>query len=93
MYTFIQILLFINLYNDFEFCDIIEHLYHGCTCSDYINESGFGNCTKLFSPLRNQKVCYVNLPSSCSDEVDSRTNPGKKLSAEACQKREEREWK
>ena len=50
------------------------------------NKMGVGNCTgkgpEQFNGLRT--VCYVNLPSSCTDLVESMTNPGEKLSAEAC---------
>ena len=55
-----------------------------CTCTDYVNDSGFGNCERGSASFGNQAVCYVDLPSSCSDLTESRTNPGQKLSAEAC---------
>merc|ERR1719510_948030 len=36
--------------------------------------------------VRNQHVCYVNQPSNCTDLYASITDPGKKLSAQACPK-------
>ena len=42
---------------------------------------GYGNCEKKFM---GEALCYVNLPSSCSDLEDSTTDPGEKISVEAC---------
>ena len=57
-----------------------------CTCIEYINKNGVGNCTKSWQENRfnNQNVCYVALPSSCPDLKNSRTDAGKFLSAVAC---------
>ena len=55
-----------------------------CSCSDYINENGIGNCTKRISLFNWKYICYVNQPSSCSDLMDSGTNVGKQISGEAC---------
>ena len=55
-----------------------------CSCSDYVNENGIGNCTKRISLFNWQNVCYVNQPSSCSDLIDSGTDVGKQISVEAC---------
>ena len=56
-----------------------------CTCTDYVNENGVGNCTgegeKRFN---NEPVCYVSLPSNCPDIKISTTDGGKFLSAMAC---------
>ena len=52
----------------------------GCSCSNYVSESGFGNCEKSF---KHGPICYVNEPSSCSDAVESKTT-GKRYSWEAC---------
>merc|ERR1712012_555812 len=35
----------------------------GCSCSDYISSSGFGNCKKVYEI---GPICYVNEPSTCS---------------------------
>ena len=55
-----------------------------CTCSDFVNPNGYGECKKQDSDFGNSVTCYVNLPSECTDLIESGTNPGKFLSAEAC---------
>ena len=59
-----------------------------CSCTDFVNDAGFGNCNghSKFSkvPFR---ACFVKLPSNCADLVDSDSNPGKKISAQACKER------
>ena len=56
-----------------------------CSCIDYINKQGYGNCAKVNRfKFGGKPACYVNLPSTCSDIKDSSTDPGKKWSAEAC---------
>ena len=52
----------------------------GCTCSNYIANSGFGNCQKKY---KNDQICYVNEPSTCKDLVKSKST-GKRFSWEAC---------
>ena len=61
-----------------------------CTCTEYVNKAGFGNCTgySQFSPHGSLVACFVRLPSSCNDLVDSFANPGKKMSVQACKFRE-----
>ena len=54
-------------------------------CINFTDASGYGNCNGRIEPLGNQFVCYTRLPSSCTDLVESKEIPGKKLSAEACQ--------
>ena len=57
-----------------------------CSCSDYKSSSGFGNCEKDVV-LNNvaRKICYVNLPTTCSDVRESETEPGKKFAWEPCE--------
>ena len=50
-------------------------------CIDYINSHGYGNCKKEFY---GKVVCYVSIPSSCSDVQESANAPGKLFSFEAC---------
>ena len=61
-----------------------------CTCIDYVNKNGVGNCTKNWRENRfdGKNVCYVALPSSCEDLKNSNTDAGKFLSAVACQQNE-----
>ena len=50
-----------------------------------MNEGGFGNCKGSRDWNRgNRLICYVYLPSTCTDLVDSTTNPGEKTSTEPC---------
>ena len=53
-----------------------------CTCKEFIGTDGFGNCKKEHPT--GKPLCYVTLPSSCSDLRDSGSNPGEKWSFEAC---------
>ena len=57
-----------------------------CECKDLINQNNVGNCKgKKPSQFRRKFVaCYVTQPSGCTDLKDSGTNPGEKLSANAC---------
>ena len=64
--------------------NFILNILASCTCKDFINENGSGNCAKPVSSYGNKLVCYVNQPSSCGDLRGSGTNPGEKTSAEAC---------
>ena len=52
----------------------------GCSCSDYISDSGFGNCKKLY---KSGPICYVNVPSTCSDLKKSKS-AGRSYSWDAC---------
>ena len=58
-----------------------------CTCNDFVNKNRHGNCQGNKSKHRSRQntvVCYVDQPSGCRDLVHSKTNPGMKMSAEAC---------
>merc|ERR1712018_563901 len=52
----------------------------GCSCSDYVTSSGYGNCKKKF---KIGPICYVNEPSTCTDLVESQST-GKRYSWDAC---------
>ena len=57
----------------------------GCTCSDFTGRrNGFGQCKKRDPVLGDLFICYVNLPSTCTDLRRSGTYPEKSVSAEAC---------
>jgi len=56
-----------------------------CTCIDFVNKNGVGDCQMGENRFDNKNVCYVALPSSCPDLKNSRTDAGKFLSAFACQ--------
>ena len=64
-------------------CLIIIYLLD-CACKDLVNINGYGNCKKADKNYGNKKTCYVTLPSSCEDLIASTTNPGEKVSAQAC---------
>lgn len=58
-----------------------------CSCHEYINANGYGQCKKgsSYEHVKGKKVCYVNQPSNCTDLTYSSTDPGKKFSAQACE--------
>ena len=56
----------------------------GCSCSDYVNRNGHGQCKESSSRLGNKVSCYVNLPTTCKDKIQSGTDPDKWYSHEAC---------
>ena len=58
----------------------------GCSCKNLVNENGQGNCLKNSpsSQHNGDKICYVEMPSGCSDLVASNTNRGEFYSEEAC---------
>ena len=81
--------------NEEEF-SLLTNPLADCSCTNYINKYGFGNCTVLdLKPhkFHGKKVCYVDPPSNCPDLRGSVTNKGKQLSAMACKVNEEREVK
>lgn len=53
-----------------------------CSCIDYVNEDGEGNCLKPYEdkPL----FCYVKQPSSCPDIIESVEVPNYIQSTQAC---------
>merc|ERR1739845_89477 len=52
-----------------------------CACKDLVVASGYGNCQKKWIGT---PICYVELPSSCSDLQPSSYVPEDKWSYEAC---------
>ena len=61
---------------------ILAHI--GCSCIEYVNKNGFGNCNKSYE--KNSRFsCYVNEPSTCEDVRNSSTDPGLRFSFEACE--------
>ena len=63
--------------------------YPSCECTDFVNDAGFGNCTGFskFSFHGSLIACFVQLPSSCKDLINSTAYPGKQISVQACQER------
>jgi len=55
-----------------------------CSCSDFITQSGKGQCQKGSKKFGGALFCYVNLPSTCTDKLESGTYAGKWYSAQAC---------
>ena len=58
-----------------------------CNCISFITDQGYGDCIKLVAALGNKPACYVSEPSNCPDLLRSRKDPGKQLSAVACEER------
>ena len=52
--------------------------YPSCECTDFVNDAGFGNCTGFskFSFHGSLIACFVQLPSSCIDLINSTAYPG-----------------
>ena len=67
-----------------------EEVVSACTCTDYVNKNGVGNCKKGETRFNNEDVCYVSLPSTCPDLKKSQTDSSKFLSAVACQTRSDK---
>ena len=64
--------------------NLLEAREIGCTCHDFINVSGHGQCKTKHSITNGHLFCYVNEPSNCTDLFASETDPGRKISVEAC---------
>ena len=59
----------------------------GCACSDYVDKDGYGKCQKdhWFDAHQGcRPMCYVQVPSTCRDKIQSGTDPEKYFSHEAC---------
>ena len=70
---------------DSTYTALITFLGESCICKDLINSHGVGNCEgRKPTPFKESHACYVVQPSNCNDLVNSTTNPGEQLSAEAC---------
>ena len=63
-------------------------LLASCTCTDFVNSGGGGNCQEgQLSPAskhNGQVFCYVQQPSNCPDLAESTFGGGTQYSAEAC---------
>ena len=55
-----------------------------CRCTEFIDDYGFGNCTRADTWFGFKFSCYVNENSTCNDTLISRFDPDKKVSAKAC---------
>ena len=61
----------------------ILNVTEGCSCTDFVNKNGYGQCKKG-SSVRKLPFCYVELPSTCEDKKQSTTDPDKWNSHDAC---------
>lgn len=82
--NFCTIEIFKNLQKcEKQFCAFTETFLDPtpeCSCSEFMNENGFGRCIRLSG---GKPVCYVNEPSNCTDLGFSKST-GKYYSWEAC---------
>ena len=70
------------------------HLGDGCICNDYVDCDGYGECKKPHAAFLDDNydgfalMCYVDLPSNCSDLKSDGQYAGNYYgrSAEACKK-------
>jgi len=56
----------------------------GCTCKDFVDPSGGGNCRKFSFSFLQGRYCYVEMPSSCHDLSESLFLPGEMVSSAKC---------
>ena len=56
-----------------------------CTCTDFVNSSGQGNCQTSNTTKSDDKLCYVMRPSNCPDLKNSSLFQDKQISREACE--------
>ena len=55
-----------------------------CSCYDFVDTNGYGNCEKGHINKNNLTVCYVHQPTNCPDVLDSSAFPGRQISSYAC---------
>lgn len=55
-----------------------------CECTRFINVHGYGMCRKETPRRYFTRSCYVDLPSTCKQLIQSKTNPEKMFSGEPC---------
>ena len=55
-----------------------------CTCYDFGDRDGYGNCLKGHPNKNGLLVCYVKQPTSCNDTIDNLSFPGREISSLAC---------
>ena len=60
-----------------------------CTCSEVVNENGYGGCQKSDINFGSLFSCFVNQPSTCKYLVNNTTHPEIKISAEPCEDKNE----
>ena len=56
-----------------------------CTCDTQVNPAGTGACRVRDENFDGAFSCFVSQPSNCTDLKNSPTNPGKQISAAACE--------
>ena len=55
-----------------------------CSCHNFTDIDGYGNCQKGHPNKNNLNVCYVNQPNNCPDTLQSGALRGREISAYAC---------
>lgn len=71
-------------------CVIEPRNERNCICGEFVDENGYGACSKRDPKVDNLYTCYVNGTSLCSDMIKSTLHPEMQLSAEACEDKNER---
>ena len=56
-----------------------------CSCDQFVDENGLGACQKRDETFDGAFTCFVGVLTGCRDVNNSTTNPGKQLSAVACE--------
>ena len=55
-----------------------------CTCYDFVDKDGYGNCLKGHPNKNGLPVCYAQQPTTCNDTIDNLSLPGREISSLAC---------
>ena len=56
-----------------------------CECINFVNSYGQGNCKNLSTNKSDDRLCYVRVPSECSDVQNSSLFHDKQISWRACE--------
>ena len=56
-----------------------------CECINFLNSYGQGNCKNLSTNKSDDRLCYVRVPSECSDVQNSSLFHDKQISWRACE--------
>ena len=56
-----------------------------CECINFVNSYGQGNCKNLSTNKSEDRLCYVRVPSECSDVENSSLFHDKQISWKACE--------
>ena len=62
-----------------------SEIISNCECINFVNSYGQGNCKILRTNESDDRLCYVRVPSECSDVQNSSLFHDKQISWRACE--------